>query len=227
MQLVNYVAKKVAQTMKGHEISKRVVDHAQRTLAKMEQPVATDALVKSLASDMGNESIYVSTPITGGTRYFNFLKESGVTSKQELDKGQMTAYNMQVISVNCKNAAKVAEHLRSQGHSAIEPSAISLPGWSQPDYNAHWMRVVNELPFSKILVCDGWEASYGCLLEVRSAFDKGIQVVDQHMRPITRKDALTRVETTTRKLAENGFHVGLLSLALTAPVDQLPLELTH
>jgi hypothetical protein len=227
MKLVNYVAKKVAQTMIGHDLSRRVMDEAQRTLAKMEQPVATDALVKSLAQDMGHEAIYVSTPITGGTRYFNFLEQQGASSKEQLNQGQLTAYNMQVIAVNCNNAAKVADGLREQGHSAIEPSAISLPGWSQTQYNSNWMKVVNDLPSSKMLVCDGWEASYGCLLEVRSAFDKGIPVVDQHQRPISREDALKRVEKTTRELAERGFHVGLLSLALTAPVEQLPLELTH
>lgn len=215
----------VADQMFGDGPSARALYQSELTLARMPQPEATTLLVDSLVKgEAGAEKVYISTPITGGNKLYEFLEAEHVHSRKELDPGDMPAYDKQVITVNCKHAHRIASKLRDQGVCAVEPSSIQFPGWSQTLYNRNWTRVVNEVPFSKVIVCDGWELSYGCLLEVRAALDKGITVTDEDNRPIDKASALKRIAASSAQLVAKGFTVAHLSQALTEPFASLPME---
>jgi hypothetical protein len=180
-----------------------------------------DSLIKG---EPGAEKVYISTPITGGNKLYDFLEAEHVHSKKELDPNDLPAYDKQVVTVNCKHAHRIASKLRNQGVCAVEPSSIQFPGWSQTLYNQNWTRVVNEVPFSKVIVCDGWELSYGCLLEVRAALDKGIPVTDEHDHVIDKASALKKIADSSHHLVDKGFSVTHLSDALLAPIATLPME---
>ncbi len=218
-------ARMVAGRMFGETTDARSLYRSESSLSRMPQPEATSFLIDSLIQgEPKAEKVYISTPITGGNKLYEFLEAEHVHSRKELDPGDMHAYGKQVITVNCEHAHQIAEKLRSQGVCAVEPSSIQFPGWSQTLYNQNWTRVVNEVPFSQVIVCDGWELSYGCLLEVRAALDKGIPVSDEHNQPIDKKAALARIERSSAGLTDKGFTIGHLSDALTAPFATLPME---
>ncbi|MFN8611954.1 MAG: hypothetical protein U0931_30695 [Vulcanimicrobiota bacterium] len=218
-------ARMVADQMFGDGPSARALYQSELTLARLPQSEATGLLIDSLIKgEPEAEKVYISTPITGGNKLYDFLQAEHVHSRRELDPSDMPAYDRQVITVNCKHAHRIAEKLRRQGVCAVEPSSIQFPGWSQTLYNQNWTRVVNEVPFSKVIVCDGWELSYGCLLEVRAALDKGIPVMDEDNRPIDKATALKRISDSSNELIEKGFTLAHLSEALTAPFASLPME---
>ena len=172
-QVGQRAARMVASKMFGETPDPRTLYRSQSSLARMPQPEATSLLIDSLVKgEPQSEKVYVSTPITGGNKLYEFLEAEHVHSRRELDIHDMPAYDKQVITVNCQHAHRISEKLRAQGICAVEPSSIQFPGWSQTLYNQNWTRVVNEVPFSQVIVCDGWELSYGCLLEVRAALDR-------------------------------------------------------
>lgn len=218
-------ARTVADQMFGEPPSPKALYQSELTLARMSQSDATTLLVDSLIKgEPDAPKVYISTPITGGNKLYDFLEAEHVHSKKELDASDLPAYDKQVITVNCKHAHRIATHLRNQGVCAVEPSSIQFPGWSQTLYNQNWTRVVNEVPFSKVIVCVGWELSYGCLLEVRAALDKGIPVTDEHDRPIDKASALKKISDSSHELVNKGFTLAHLSDALTAPFASLPME---
>lgn len=225
MNIARKAARTVADKMFGDSPNARSLYRSQTTLANMAQPEATTLLIDSLVQgEPQAEKVYISTPITGGNKLYEFLEAEKLRSRRDLRPEDMPAYESRVITVNCQRANRIAEKFRSQGVCAVEPSSIQFPGWSQTLYNKHWTRVVNEVPFSKVVVCDGWELSYGCLLEVRAAMDKGIPVADEHNRPIDKQSALARIKQSSASLEDKGFTMGHLSDALTAPFATLPME---
>ena len=218
-------ARMVADQMFGEAPDPKRLYQSELTLARLGQTEATNLLVDSLVQgEPGAEKVYISTPITGGNKLYDFLEATNVRSKQELDPNDLPAYDQKVITVNCQHAHRISEKLRAQGICAVEPSSIQFPGWSQSLYNQNWTRVVHEVPFTKMIVCDGWELSYGCLLEVRAAIDKGIPVSDERNQPIDQAAALKRIQRSSTHLEHKGFRIAHLSQALTAPFATLPME---
>lgn len=225
MKVARKAARHVADQILGEGPAARQLYQSQLTLAAMEREQATALLIDGLAKAAGDEpKVYVSTPITGGERLYEFLSDEKVTNKKQLDPSDIPAYNRKVIEANCSHASKIADKLRAQGVCALEPSSIQLPGWSQTRYNQNWVEVVNKVSLDKVVVCDGWQLSYGCLLEVRCALDKGIPVVDEDNQIIDRAQALARVQASSAQLAGQGFELGNLSRALTEPMASLPME---
>lgn len=215
----------LASAMHGQSIARRVLQGAQEFLALLPQKETTQELIDCLQVGRHRAPVYVSTPITGGNRLYDFLAEKGVTSKKELSIEDIPAYNSKVITANCSRAKQIAREVRRSGQDAIEPAAISLPGWCQTKYNQHWTEVVRDLPLSKVVVCDGWQLSYGCLLEVRVALDRGIPVEDERGRTLSRGAALDEVREAVSHRATQGFHLAPLERTLTEPFESLPMEI--
>ncbi len=214
----------LAFAMHGQRVGRRMLQGAQEFLAMLPRKETTNELIDSLQVGRHKAPVYVSTPITGGNRLYDFLAEKGVESKKGLKIEDIPAYNSRVIAANCKRAKQVARQVRGTGAAAIEPAAISLPGWCQTKYNEHWTEVVRDLPLSKVVVCDGWQLSYGCLLEVRVALDRGLSVEDENGQRLTRESALDKVREAVSQRATQGFNLGPLERTLTEPFESLPME---
>ena len=216
----------VVGKMMGEDIPKDVLVRSEATLVSDKRELVTDLMVDSIKQRChGKKATYVSTPITGGDRLFQFLEKHGVKSKKELDPATKADYAKEVIQANCEHAAGVNKEHRAAGETCLEVSSIAMPEWNQINYNEHWTEVVRDAPLEKVLVCDGWQLSYGCLLEVRNALDKGIPVTDEDGKIYDKNAAIQFVSDSKRSLESKGFQLGLLTQALTEPLSSLPMEL--
>ena len=219
-------AKIVSDALVGDPVDHADLKSAEAAISPFDRKTTTDQLISNIrAANNGKPEVYLSTPITGGDRLYNYLESKQAHSKSELAPEDLGGYTSKVIISNCKHAHKIADELRKDGDQIVEPSQITLPGWDQTKYNANWTDFVSQLPLSKVEVCDGWQLSYGCLLEVRTALDKGIPVVDEHGKAVTREGAKEIVDQAVTDASGRGFTLGALSKVITDPLDTLPLEL--
>jgi hypothetical protein len=192
-------------------------------LASLPRQHITDLLIDAVNQACNHQpDIYLSTPITGGPRLYAFLQSRNKRSKAELSPEEVVQYTQQVVKQNCTHAHAVAELLRQGGRSVIEPSQIGIPGWNQAHYNENWTAFVRELHLKELHVCDGWQLSYGCLLEVRAALDKGLPVLDESGKQLDRQQATRAVQ---RAVEQVSFPLATLTKVLTAPMHSLPLEI--
>ncbi len=194
-------------------------------LAEAPQAQTTRAVLQNLTQQTKDfKTVYVSTPITGGARLYEFLEDKGVTSKAELKGEDKAAYGREVVKPNVRTAEKRAEKLRQSGLAVINPTAVAIPKWGQTDYNRNWVEVLNKVNLAAVMLCPGWQLSYGCLLEVRTALDRGVPVNDEKDRPITREKALARVTQAVNQVREKGLKVADLPKVLTEPFESLAME---
>lgn len=193
-----------------------------RSLSERPPEEVTDMVVKSLRPSVERfgESVYVSTPITGGVRLYEFMAEQGITDKSQLTADQRES----VMKQNIQASERVCDKVRKKGATALNPTAMNVNKWTQSHYNRHWLALLNNLSFDSLRVCAGWQLSYGCLLEVRTALDKGLDVVDEVGAKLNRTRAQARVEEATNWAEKKGFQVGELARVLTAPIETLALE---
>lgn len=196
-----------------------------RELAEAPQQQTTKAVLQNLTAETKDyKTVYVSTPITGGQRLYDFLEERGVASKNELPPADRAAYAREVVKANVRKAEKRAEQLRSSGMAVINPTAVAIPKWGQTDYNRNWVEVLSKINLAAVMLCPGWQLSYGCLLEVRTALDRGVPVNDEKNRPVTRDNALRRVTAAVNEVREKGMKVADLPKVLTEPFESLAME---
>ncbi len=218
----------VADVLLGTQFHPSRKAYASKVFA-LDQGQSTGQLVRHLrplASWNRQRFAYVSTPITGGERLYEYLASCGVKSKKDLTPEQMGGFYSKVIQANSRAAAEVSHRLRDHKVATLNPSAANFPGWKQTQYNANWTGLLQNLALDAVVLCPGWQLSYGCLLEVRSALDHDIPLKDDSLRPLSRKDLSEQVEAAVVKARARGFEVSdYLPKALTAPLQELPLEI--
>ncbi|WP_144433830.1 hypothetical protein [Aeromicrobium erythreum] len=138
-------------------------------------------------------AIYVSAPITTGSRYIAWMNEGGDPSD----------YRRRVVEANIREAEATVQNSRSHfGAPLIDPTALpDVDGWTQPDYHAFWTHVVEEF-VSTIVFVDGWEYSTGAVLELACGLQNRIGLLSstyQELDPaaIEKKgrEAITRVSS--------------------------------
>ena len=141
---------------------------------------------------------------------------------------QKQAYFNEVVIPNRDHADEVTDALRKDGGTVLESAQTErINGFTNPDYNRHWADVVSTLdPLSKVVVCDGWQFSFGTLLEVRSALDRGIAVQDEHGQPVTRERAAQDVDQAMNVAAQHGVDFSKLGLVVREDdIRQGPMSL--
>ncbi len=215
-------AYRASRALLGEDRNPGSLNFLSRALAQRPPEEVTDMVVKSLRPSVQRlgESVYVSTPITGGVRLYQFMAEVGVTDKKQLTPEQHEG----VMKQNIQASERVCEKVRKKGATALNPTAMSVNTWTQSHYNRHWLALLNNLSFDSLRVCAGWQLSYGCLLEVRTALDKGLEVKDELGVKLNRTRAQARVDEATTWAEKHGFQVGELARVLTAPLESLALE---
>lgn len=218
-------AGRVSRALLGHNPDHK--EQAETIVGLIPTETATALVISDVArlDDPQKGMLYLSTPITGGKRLYEFLDKVGKHSKKELTEAESAAYKKEVIAANCSHADQIADALRGRGEQVFAPAEIGIPGWDQSTYNKHWMKCMQQLPLTGVTLCDGWQLSYGCLLEARTAYDRGLPVTDERGQELSRDQALEIVLRDARRAEQQGFHVGEIGKVLTAPLDSLPLEL--
>lgn len=151
----------------------------------------------------GRTILYVSTPVTGGHRLYEFLQEKGKKSVRELDPADNGEFVSRVIEKNCAAADKLADSFRTDDTLVVDPSRLAVNRWQQHEYLNHWLDVVRIA--GGLVLQDGWELSEGCVHEARTAFSLGIPVSDARGQALTRDSALARLEASVARVREAGF----------------------
>lgn len=151
----------------------------------------------------GRKILYVSTPVTGGQRLYQFLAEKGKKSVRELDPADNQQFVSNVIEKNCSAAGDLADSFRNEDTLVVDPSRLAVNRWQQAEYLNHWLDVVKIA--SGVVLQDGWELSEGCVHEARTAFSLGIPVCDARGQALTRETALQRLEASLARVREAGF----------------------
>ena len=171
---VKYVRDVVHRTLNGRDESNN--DGARRA-GRIPRQQFTELYVEHALDQLqGRPMTYVSTPITGGHKKYDFLEDQGVSNKKELDSDGKKEFVQDVILANTNKVFRVAESLRfAEPHPVMDPAEITIPEWSQADYAAHWDAVVEKLA-SKVVLVPGWQYSKGCILELQRAVRKGIPI---------------------------------------------------
>lgn len=154
----------------------------------------------------GRPITYMSTPVTGGTRKYDFLADRGKRSKSQLAEQEQADFARDVIGGNTDQAFSIAECLRDVPELGLvmDPSEISMPGWTQQMYLEHWLDVVHQLA-DRVVVAPGWEVSKGCVYEVRDALEKGVPVETAHGKPLDRETVLACISGEVQRLSQAGF----------------------
>lgn len=173
-----------------------------------------DVVTTAFRSFKAKEITYVSTPITSGGKLYEAVKKSGKPLKEfTADKGRMYA---EVIAPNIALAETVGDGLIENGFSTtvISPATFEAKqlGWTQDQYMALWLRVINE-KVTRVAMVDGWEYSNGGIEELVEAFlmasghrsRTNIDVVDERGAPITAAEAFERITEAMYDL-NNTYH---------------------
>lgn len=113
--------------------------------------------------------VYLSVPITSGSREIALMRELGITSA-ELHRDYESRWRSEVVQRNELDARAHAERLRARlpARLVVDPSRIFVKGWDQGDYNTFWISLM-ERYVRQLVAAPGWEYSKGARGEVSLA----------------------------------------------------------
>ena len=171
-------------------------------------------LVEFLACVLeGRAGLYVSTPITTGPRYLQWLRRGG-----GWQDNRKAALQREVIEPNLARGRELVHRVRDRfrGVVVIDPTAVRLPGWEQGEYHELWGHIIERYART-VVFGDGWEYSHGCAFEFLTAHRARAVALDEQYSTITVEEGLRRI----RNAVADYQAVGLSPSLLIAAVDEL------
>lgn len=169
------------------------------------------AISKIEIAAAGQTTTYLSTPITTGRRLYDYIKDQGLNTPEQLRQEERLSL---VVRPNIRRAREVRDLIeRSLGGYVIDPTEIEFDAWTQSDYRVLWAEVIARIALRVVFV-DGWQYSSGCAYECLSAARNHRQLLSEQLRPITLERAVELLrEATTDIRAQCGdatFHEHVL-----------------
>ncbi|WP_006245925.1 hypothetical protein [Mycolicibacterium tusciae] len=154
--------------------------------------------------------MYVSTPITTGRRFYDWLLASGYLPDSGAEYGQ--AHAREVIAKNTASAqALVATVRRRFDKTVVDPTRLDVPFWTQDDFHAFWTRLITDY-VGVVVFNDGWEYSTGCCREYAAAVNAEATSLDANLSVLPPNVALMLTEQAIGRLRDEGHAVsGLLT----------------
>ena len=136
---------------------------------------------------------YVSTPITSGKYFLEWLKISADVKSENQPINPLSIETF-VYERNIRKAEALVQRMRSRfPNRVIDPTQLSnIPDWSQNDYHLFWIQVVRKF-VSSLVMANGWEFSTGSTLEFLTALELGIPILDEELAPISKELALQKL----------------------------------
>jgi hypothetical protein len=190
------------------------------TAAEAELVVAPNQLADSLDSFAGCFGLrrdlvaYVSTPITTGKRYYDWLQASG--RQPTSDPEFVQAHLSEVIEVNSASAhALVVKVRQTLPKVVVDPTGLSAPGWAQEDFHAFWTRLITDY-VGTVVFNDGWEYSTGCCWEFAAAIRVNAILLDANLSPLAPTVALMQTNDAIQRLCRQGHKIDGLATARRA-----------
>ena len=180
----------------------------------MEDGVNLVDVLDSFAGCFGLERenvAYVSTPITTGRRYYDWLAASGLSP--DAGPSFQTAHAREVIALNQASAhALVLSARASLGKIVVDPTALEVPVWTQEDYHGFWTRLITDY-VGTVVFNDGWEYSTGCTLEYAAALRANATLLDAKLSPLPPTVASMNTKNAVARLEEQGHPIAGLVAA--------------
>ncbi|MBA3021811.1 DUF4406 domain-containing protein [Propionicimonas sp.] len=147
------------------------------------------ALAAWRAAGLGHGGIYLSTPITTGLEAYRLVERLRADDFEAARKRHPDLWASVVQKPNEDSAEKAAGALRkaNRGLVVVNPAAVHITGWHQPDYDHLWSSLLNTFR-PQVAVMDGWQFSRGARLEIALAIAAGLPVTDQRERPMSTEE---------------------------------------
>lgn len=164
-----------------------------------------DVVVEAFASVIGGRSAtYVSSPLTTGSRAFEWHRQNG-------SPGDQASFVEDVVEPNRREAADFVRTLRQRiGSLVVDPTAMSdLRGWEQDDYRVFWGRVI-ERYCSRVILRDGWQFSSGCSYEYLVARRARAETLTEHGQPLPEMSALRLLREAIAETEVHGVSAAFL-----------------
>lgn len=179
---------------------------------------ASNELADALDSFVGcfglerNNVAYVSTPITTGKRYYDWLQAYRADAGSDFDRD----HAREVIAVNQESAhALVVLSRRQLDKVVIDPTPLEAPNWTQLQFHAFWTRLITDY-VGTVVFNAGWEYSTGCCYEFAAAVNAGARLLDDDLSPVSPKVALMLTKRAIERLRKQGHRVDGLAAAREA-----------
>mgnify|MGYP000844627223 CR=1 FL=1 len=166
-----------------------------------------DSKVIETVSNINNNAIYISAPITTGNDFINwYSKNIDLFTSGEIYKHRH--YN-EIVKPNLSLILKYYNELKSKYNtSIIEPASLEMPNWSQDEYLYYWGEIIKK-SIVKIIFLDGWSYSKGCSYEYYVGLKKGIEIVDQNQNSIDKKWAINQIKIAISEYENIGIDTDL------------------
>ncbi len=133
---------------------------------------------------------YISGPITTGLRWVEAVEGGADAGKP-------------VIEANCEAIRQAASYMRHvTGGLVLEPASLHVETWSQDDYLALWMTVI-ERHASTVAFVDGWSYSIGCAHEFERAVIHRIPTIAVDENPISLDSGIDMLAQAVAALSKN------------------------
>jgi hypothetical protein len=182
-----------------------------------------DALL-SLAASFGvdrNLLWYVSTPITTGRRYYDWLDNVG---RGNVDDPAWTPMRKrEVEDPNKASAHALVTRVRSMLKAiVVDPTGLDVQGWAQVDYHNFWMALISR-SIGTVVFNDGWEYSTGCVFEYSAALSARLTILDAELVALPPQSAIELVDSAIHRLKSDGHQPARLDTLLAArdSIDRL------
>jgi hypothetical protein len=159
----------------------------------------------------GERAIYCSSELTSGFRFYECLREHGLSTTSELKERKPEVRNS-VLQTNIRSACEFANSVRAglrDKTMVITPAPFSAPEWSQPEYLGFWEFLIRTR-IKAVWFNRFWEFSNGCSFEFAVAFDAGVPTLDHLGKPLGRDEAINSLEGAIARLNSEGFDTGKL-----------------
>jgi hypothetical protein len=154
-------------------------------------------------------AIYVSTPITTGPTFVEWMRTKGQHLNKESNEYQM-ALKADVMLPNIQRTASSIELLRWRHMGLIiNPTTLDVPGWKQSDYHRFWT-IVLDRHARRVILLEGWQYSRGCTIEFETAQRLGIDCVDENLEAISHKNGLILIQSAIKQSKAVGVNTDAL-----------------
>ena len=179
--------------------------------------VITQSAMISFATCYGHDeasAVYVSTPITTGRNYLEWLRLGNKGADNDADSYPVSR-EVFVTAKNIDQAAKLVRRVRAKyTNPVIDPTGLQdIDSWNQNDYHQFWIKVIRQL-VSIIIFADGWEYSNGSTLEYVCGLEKGLGLLSHHYQPLTPLIALAKLKSAVADYGEQNVKSKILDDAV-------------
>lgn len=163
------------------------------------------------------DSTYISVPVTTGSYFIEWYKQSGNKLQGQFYKDALREY---VITKNIDDAKFLIESVKNNYSGiVIEPTSLEMPDWSQEEFHAFWGTVIEKYA-RRTIFKNGWNFSKGCCYEFLVTVKKNIPAINETGKEISLSQAINLIEIAVNKYSElsietdffKSIHTELLNL---------------